>query len=569
MAGTAAAIVSGWRPFLVFAAVILSACDGSSVPPPAPQFEDPPEVAFGERLFLETRFAEFFATHSPASVNAPLASGDPAVADLQSLGSPLSGPFVGQSINCRQCHLVDEQITTPGAGARTYADFARRSVITERGDGLAMTVRNSPALVNATVPRANALVLHADGEFTSLAELAFATLTGRNTGWLPGEEAQAIAHIARVIREDDGLGALAADAGGSYRAVLSGTSASLKLSAAFLLDVNTASDEQIVNAVARLIGVYVDQLRFVTNADGLNVNAPYDLFLARNALPTTPAFGESDLDYARRLRSQLDALSHPQFVAADVLRRFQLHLQAFAFTEAELRGLRVFLREPADLAAGLSSAERAAGGVGNCISCHAPPQFSDFGLHNTGATQNEYDGLHGAGSFQALAIPSFDERAAPAVADQALPPTGAHPTRAGQFRAIATVATPGRTDLGAWNVFANEDFPRSQNAVRSLLCSGTPSATACTAISDTELLARAVAVFKTPGLRDLGDSQPYMHDGAFDTLEAALAFYAQSSALARAGNLRNADPRIANIAINAQDQADLAAILRALNEDYN
>ena len=557
-----------WWPLLALIMFGISACGGGTAAPAAPLFEDPPEVAFGERLFLETRFAQFFATHSPASVNAPLVSGDPAVASLPTIGAPLSGPFAGQSINCRQCHLVDEQITTPGAGARTYADFARRSAITERGDGPALTVRNSPPLVNATVPRANTLVLHADGEFTSLAELARATLTGRNTGWLPGEEAQAIAHIARVIREDDGSGALAADAGGSYRAVLSGTSASLKLPAEYRIDVNTASDDQIVDAVARLIGVYVDQLRFVTNADGLNVNAPYDLFLARNALPASPAFGESDLDYARRLRRQLEALASPQLVAPDVLRRFQFHPQAFAFTEAELRGLRVFLREPAD-AAGLSPAELSAGGVGNCVACHAPPNFSDFGMHNTGVTQIEYDGLHGSGGFGALAIPGFDERAVPAIADQALPPTAAHPMRGGQFRAIASASAPGRTDLGAWNVFANEDFPRSQETVRSLLCGIASSASACSAVADAELLARAVAAFKTPGLRDLGDSQPYMHDGAFDTLEAITAFYARSASLARGGSLRNADPRLANIAINAQDQADLAAFLRALNEDYN
>ena len=549
-------------------ALALSACGGGSTANVTPQFEDPPEVAFGERLFLETRFAQFYATHSLASVNAPLASGDPAVASLPTTGSPLAGPFAGQSISCRQCHLVDEHIDTPGAGARSYADFARRSAVTDRGDGPALTTRNSPPLVNATVPRANTLILHADGEFTSLAELARATLTGRNTGWLPGEEAQAIAHVARVIREDDGQGALAADGGGSYRAVLSGSSVGLKLPAAYRLDVNTASDSEIVDAVANLIGIYVDQLRFVSNADGINVNAPFDLFLARNALPTTPAFGESDLDYGRRLREQLDTLASPQFVAPDVLRRFQFHPQAFAFTETELRGLKVFLREPAN-AAGLSADERAAGGVGNCISCHAPPQFSDFGLHNTGVTQIEYDGIHGAGSFQALAIPTLAERATPAVADQALPATAAHPTRSGQFRAIAALANPGRSDLGAWNVFANSDFPLSQSAVRSLLCGISPGPTACADIADDTLLAQSVATFKTPSLRDLGDSQPYMHDGAFDTLEATMAFYAQSAALARAGNLRNADPRIANIAINAQDQADLAAFLRALNEDYN
>ncbi len=569
LAGMAAAIAAPWRPLLLLTALVLSACGGGGPEPSsAPQFEDPPQVALGERLFLETRFSQFYAVNSPASVNQTLSTGDPAVATLVTTAGSLPGPFAGQAMNCRQCHLVDEKSGIAGGGNRTYSDFARRSVITDRGDGPAMTVRNSPALVNSTVPRANDFILHSDGEFTSATELARATLTGRMGGWLPNETALAIAHIARVIREDDGLGALAADGGGSYRAALSGTSPSLKLPAEFQLNVSTASDEQILDDVARLIAAYVESLLFVQNANGVNVSSPFDLFLARNNLPASPAFGESDLDYGRRLRAQIDALAAPQFVAADQLRRFQFHLQPFAFNEAELRGLRVFLREPAD-AAGLSEAERSAGGVGNCVACHAPPQFSDFGLHNTGVTQMEYDGIHGAGAFASLAVPSLTERADPAVARASLPHTTAHPDYQGRMRAIPVASDPGRIDLGSWNVFANTDFPNSQHALRNLLCGIAVSGETCAASTDEALLARSVATFKTPSLRDLGDSQPYMHDGQFDTLEATVSFYAQAAAMARAGSLRNADPRIANIAINAQDQSDLAAFLRALNEDYN
>lgn len=548
----------------------LAACGGSgdSASAPAASFEDAPQVAFGERLFLETRFAQFYAVNAPGSVNAPLAQGDPALATLPTTTGSLPGPFAGQSMNCRQCHLVDEAFGRSGGGNRTYADFARRSVISDRGDEPALTVRNSPALVGVTGPRANAFILHGDGEFTSAAELAAATLTGRMGGWLPREHAQAAAHIARVIREDDGRGALAAEAGGSYRSVFSGTSPSLLLPAEYRIDLNRASDAEIVAAVAKLIAAYVESLDFAKNAAGLNVGSPFDLFLARNNLPAQPAFGESDLDYARRLRAQLEALAAPQFVPADVLRRFQFHAQPFQFGEAELRGLRVFLREPAS-SAGLSANERAAGGIGNCASCHAPPQFSDFGLHNTGATQIEYDGVHGNGAFAALAIPTLAERGTPAVADAELPKTGAHPDRLGLKRAIPSASDPRRTDLGAWSIYANDDFPRSQAALRSLLCAIVETGTACENIGDDTLLERSIAAFKTPGLRDLADSAPYLHDGSLDTLEDVTAFYARTAALARAGSLRNADPRLANIAINAQDQADLAAFLRALNEDYN
>src|ERR1043165_5265064 len=94
---------------------------------------DPPEVAIGERLFLETRFAQFFAAHFDGNVNHDLASGDPSVAATLTLGAPLPGPFAGQSMNCRACHLVDEH--HDAAGNRTYADYARLSPIPDRGDG--------------------------------------------------------------------------------------------------------------------------------------------------------------------------------------------------------------------------------------------------------------------------------------------------------------------------------------------------------------------------------------------------------------------------------------------------
>src|SRR5262245_60856477 len=45
---------------------------------PSPGEGDPPEVTIGERLFLETRFSQFFAAASAGgSVNTPLVNGDP------------------------------------------------------------------------------------------------------------------------------------------------------------------------------------------------------------------------------------------------------------------------------------------------------------------------------------------------------------------------------------------------------------------------------------------------------------------------------------------------------------
>lgn len=186
---------------------------------------DPPEASIGERLFLETRFAQFFFINAGDDVNAPLpfGQGDPTMDATVTLGDPFPGPFKGKAMNCRGCHLVDEQVEQEGGGIRTYADFARRSPIPGREDGRSATARNSPPLVNATLER-TPFFLHFDGEFATQDDLVRGTLTGRNFGWLPPETSQAVSHIARVIREDNGGDDLAAELGGwSYAELFLGT----------------------------------------------------------------------------------------------------------------------------------------------------------------------------------------------------------------------------------------------------------------------------------------------------------------------------------------------------------
>src|SRR4030095_15476582 len=182
---------------------------------------DPPEVAVGERLFIETRLAQFFAAASPQDVTAHLEAGDPVMATTENTaGIEMSGPFSQESMNCRACHLVDEQQDVGGGGRRTYNDFTRRAPGPDRGDGRTHTARNSPPLVNASLPRPGGVLLHFDGEFSSGRELAIGTLTGRNFGWTATEKAAAATHIAHIIRDDNGSGDLAQGFGGSYASVL-------------------------------------------------------------------------------------------------------------------------------------------------------------------------------------------------------------------------------------------------------------------------------------------------------------------------------------------------------------
>lgn len=552
--------IKGLAPLLLLAAA--SSCN----PPLSAPADDPPEVVIGERLFLETRFAQFFAAGVGANgdVNTPLPAGDPVLETLETTGSPGTGPFAGKSMNCRACHLVDESPDPDTTGTRTYADFARRSPIPDRGDGRTHTPRNSPPLVNASIERDENFYLHFDGEFPSAEALVEGTFTGRNFGWLPGEHGQAVAHFARVIRDDDGSDALARGCYGlSYTTILAGTSPEIpetcRLPEALRVDVAAATDDEVLHAVAGVVAAYMRALTYQTDGDGRYVGSPFDRFLILNELPRQPDARESALAYARRLRGALAALPAPKLLDNPQVLAFEHHDQAFAFGAEELAGLRIFLAEPAGSAA--SADEIAAGGVGNCIACHAPPHFTDFGFHNDGAAQEEYDGIHGPGAFAALAIPALTERqAAP---DTFLPPSAMYPAGTGRFLAAPSAAAPGQTDLGVWNVLGNDAVPGPQAALVATL--GRAAGTTTVA----ELLPHAIARFKTATLRDLGQSAPYFHTGNAPDVGDAVVHYLRTSLAARRGELRNGDPELARIAILDADAAPLTAFLRALNEDYD
>ena len=106
--------MSSW----IFFSFLFSGCgsgsNSSSAPPSVAATGTPRAQAdVGERLFVETRFAQFFKAHlaSGGNVKDPLPAGDPVVAKvLLPGGNPLgvASPFAGMSMNCRSCHFVDE-----------------------------------------------------------------------------------------------------------------------------------------------------------------------------------------------------------------------------------------------------------------------------------------------------------------------------------------------------------------------------------------------------------------------------------------------------------------------------
>jgi hypothetical protein len=352
----------------------------------------------GERLFLETRFAQAFKAFlaSGGKVNEPLPAGDPVLDDTQTIDQPLPGPFAGLTMNCRTCHLVDELVSIPGGGMRTYADFARRSPVPAREDGKLTTSRNAPPLVNATLDRPGGLLLHFDAEFATLEDLIVATFTGRNFGWLPGQKAEAIHHIATVLRGDNGKNDLAQQFDGQpYRTLFTGTDPAIpeefRLTSEFRVAIDSGSDQEILDAVVKVVAAYVNSLRFSKQDDnGRPIRSPFDIFLQINSLPAQPATDEAPLDYSRRLlqivqsREQNGTL---QFVTVNPNTsdgKFQFHEQDFAFGKQELQGLKIFLTELPTLPP--DATVLAQGGVGNCLACHPAPNFTDFQLHNTGGS---------------------------------------------------------------------------------------------------------------------------------------------------------------------------------------
>lgn len=68
--------------------------------------------------------------------------------------------------------------------------------------------------------------------------------------------------------------------------------------------------------------------------------------------------------------------------------------------------------------------------------------------------------------------------------------------------------------------------------------------------------------FKTPSLREIADTAPYMHNGAFLTLEDVVAFYNKGG-----GKLPNKDPLIKPLGLSKKEQVALIAFLESLSGD--
>jgi len=274
--------------------------------------------------------------------------------------------------------------------------------------------------------------------------------------------------------------------------------------AAYGIDPGDLGKAEVIDRVTKAIADYMR-----TQKTGRTTS--YDRFVQANGLNTGPAKDEDPKVFAARLLGNVVALE----------KKRALKLSG-GFGGAALKGLKVFFRTN-----GGSSA-------GNCASCHTPPLFTDFSFHNMGISQSEYDQVNGTGSFAELLIPTAAEAHRPST----------------QFREIPSKRKPGCADLGYWNFVDLKSSPLRRAGE-----------------SDDQFLQRMIASFKTPTLRNLAFTQPYMHTGGFSTIESALTELMRLSELARASQVREGDEELARIRITDADILSLVAFLKTLNED--
>lgn len=376
---------------------------------------------------------------------------------LSNLGSDWGG-------SCAACHKP----------AHAYADNKALSLSPDGDRGHAIVFdRNTPSLLDA----ASAPRLGWDGRYASLDDAIKGELFGPHMGWETNKIADALSAIYTHLVNDHGDGEFA---DGPYND---------QLKAVYGRDVEAASPEEAGVAVLKALG------EFLKNTTSTRTT-PYDAFAYMNRIEKKIDIkgGDTADGFAGRLFGSL----------ANQEGRLVLKLPAPQTVEF-YEGLKIFYQYDAEAHAG------------NCVACHHVPLFTDDQFHNTGVTQDEYDGAHGDGAFMKMAIPSSNAN-------------GGEKTHS-----AATKGDPTKADLGHWNVAEGN-------------------------------LESAIGAFKTPGLTDVDKTAPYGHNGQYATLEDVVRQKMKASNLAREGKLRNAPEAYKWMILSEEDIAPLVTFLKAMTE---
>jgi cytochrome c peroxidase len=228
-----------------------------------------------------------------------------------------------------------------------------------------------------------------------------------------------------------------------------------------------------------------------------------------------------------------------------------------ALSQQQLRGLLVFLNQGADAAGSRNPPETdaaiaAAGvsiGVGNCVSCHGGPEFTDAALTNLAGelieqedTPELVDGLLQVSTVQGLLDNGFSN-------------IGVRPTN---------------DDLGRGG--QENGFPLSftrqalDPALNVLLPAGAELSCAAGEGGNCPTKVQVDGAFKIPGLRNVELTGPYFHNGGQAILSQVVEFYDRQSDFGDL-NIGNLDRNVAFIDLDDVDEEPLVEFLLALTDE--
>ena len=331
--------------------------------------------------------------------------------------------------SCNTCHFRGQD--PRGSGDRFYSDTSARSLLPGLGGVVRRTtLRNTPMLLELALQKSYGW----DGRWSTLEEAVLAELTSDHFGWRPQDRERALDTIQRVSADRSLI-----DYPELFRR-------------AWFVDVEAIDRQAAVELVVSSLVDYMSEI--ITEQMSM-----WDAFGELNRIPLRPSRGEEPKHYAGRIYGRLSNQEGRVLIKRPI-----------GFSEEAYEGFKAFFRVEGEFS------------VGNCVSCHTPPFFTDFGLHDMGIARREYESLK-----------------------------------------------------------------RSSDG-------------------DTEILEGPNGAFRTPMLRNLPRTDPYMHNGAYATLEDVVREYAALSRLVESGDLAGLDEELGVMRLSESDISPIVAFLEALDE---
>jgi cytochrome c peroxidase len=234
-----------------------------------------------------------------------------------------------------------------------------------------------------------------------------------------------------------------------------------------------------------------------------DIESSFDIFLKENGISNPGSADEKILE---------ELISRKQFVYLNktipVLNSEIAVSRKVRFMSKELRGLKLFLNREKT----------------NCTSCHTPPSFTDNKFYNIGVSEFDYKDIHG----------SFP----------------------GNFYTKENLS----------NIFSKSSFEELRNKFQRYPEKNMNDVIDLGRALFADSLTGNIAAFRTPGLRNLKYSGPYLHSGRAASVKDAVLFHSSS------GQFKNYLPflsdRLRYVQLTELELDELVAFLNSLNDHY-